>query len=130
MRATALMKGVWMANGFSVEVERVEDNVHAVSVQGELDQATADQLRQPLGAAIDAGARAVMIDLSDCDFIDSTGLAILVDARQRLVKAGVNGAFSICCPNSQVRRLLEITAMDEAMGLFDSRDQALAALRP
>lgn len=118
-----------MTGGFSVEVEQMTDDIHAVNVQGELDQATAEQLRRPLGESIEAGIRGLMIDLSDCEFIDSTGLALLVDARQRMTGQDADGAFSLCCPNSQVRRLLEITALDQAMGLYDSRDEALAALR-
>jgi anti-sigma B factor antagonist len=116
-----------MNAAFRVDSEEI-DNIHAFRVVGELDQATASQLSRPLMQAIDEDSRAVLVDLTECEFIDSTGLAILVDAHERLTRAD-GRSFAICCANSQVRRLLEITGIDQAMSLHPSRDEALAALR-
>jgi anti-anti-sigma factor len=110
---------------FKVEAES-NASLHTVSVTGELDQATAPKLRSALGDAISAPPKAVLIDLSDCGFIDSTGLSLLVEAKRRL--ADDERAFAVCCPDADVRRLLELTGIDEAVGLFDSRDEAVAAL--
>ncbi len=65
---------------FNVETESLEDGVRVLSITGELDQATAAALREPLHEAIESGAGAVMIDMSDCGFIDSTGLGVIVEA--------------------------------------------------
>jgi anti-sigma B factor antagonist len=70
----------------------------------------------------------VLIDLSDCSFIDSTGLSVLVHARSRLLDDG-DGQLEICCPDPQVRRLLEITGVDRAFGVHQTRDEALEALK-
>jgi anti-sigma B factor antagonist len=110
---------------FRVEADSSAD-LHAVSVFGELDQATAPKLRSALGAALDARDKAVLVDLSDCGFIDSTGLSLLVEAKRRLAED--DRRFAVCCPDADVRRLLELTGIDEAVGLFDSRDEAIAAL--
>jgi anti-sigma B factor antagonist len=115
-----------MTTPFRVEAESV-DGVRAFRVVGELDQATAPGLSQPLMEAIEAGAERVLVDLTDCEFIDSTGLAILVEAHERTTE-GARG-FAICCSNSQVQRLLQITGIDRAMDLHPTRDAALAALR-
>jgi anti-anti-sigma factor len=113
---------------FNVDVS-VEADVHTFAITGELDQATADDLRGPLMDAVSAGANAVLVDLSDCEFIDSTGLSVLVQAHRSLEEDGKAGRrFAICCPDPQVRRLLEITGLDEAMRLFDGRSDALEAL--
>jgi anti-sigma B factor antagonist len=112
---------------FRTNVEETSPALRSVSVAGELDQATAPQLSEALQQVIDGGKGAVLVDLSDCEFIDSTGLAVLVHAREELTAADGRD-FAICCPNSQVRRLLEITGIDTAMGMFDTRDEALAAL--
>ena len=111
---------------FSVEIER-EGEVHAFNVVGELDQATAEALREPLKEAISAGATAVLVDLSGCKFIDSTGLSVLVEAHREL-RGNSHGGFSVCCPDAQVRRLLEITGLDETMRVVESRDEAIARL--
>jgi anti-sigma B factor antagonist len=112
---------------FQAEIEELE-GLSAVLVSGELDKATVPELRGILDRLIGAGSGAVLVDLSACEFIDSSGLAALVQARERLL--GVDGRpFAICCPDTQVRRLLEITGLDEAMSVSGSRDEAIASLR-
>jgi anti-sigma B factor antagonist len=110
---------------FRVEADSSAD-LHAVNVFGELDQATAPQLRSALGDALGVAETPVLVDLSDCGFIDSTGLSLLVEAKRRLAED--DRRFAVCCPDPDVRRLLELTGIDEAVGLFDSRDEAVAAL--
>ena len=95
-------------------------------VHGELDQGTAPELRGALGDVLGASASAVLVDLSGCEFIDSTGLSLLVEAKRRLGEE--SRAFGVCCPDEDVRRLLELTGIDEAVGLFETRDEAVAAL--
>lgn len=111
---------------FRVETEDL-DGVRVVSVVGELDQATLPDLEGPLEQAVDAGG-SVLVDLSDCSFIDSSGLGALVSTRERLLESEDRG-FGICCPDAQVRRLLEVTGLDKAMGLVTTRREALEALQ-
>jgi anti-sigma B factor antagonist len=111
---------------FKVETES-DGELHTVSVHGELDQGTAPQLRGVLGSAIGDASASVLVDLSECDFIDSTGLSLLVEAKRRL--GDEQRGFGVCCPDADVRRLLELTGIDEAVGLFDTRDEAVVALR-
>ena len=109
---------------FRVEAEN-DGGLNTVSVFGELDQATAPELRSALTAAFDGGA-SVLVNLSDCDFIDSTGLSLLVETKRKLAED--ERRFGVCCPDADVRRLLELTGIDDAVGLFDTRDEAAAAL--
>jgi anti-anti-sigma factor len=111
---------------FSVEVDELENGLKAFRVRGELDHATAPKLRDPLEAAIQSGVRCVLIDLTECPFIDSTGLSVIVHARTQIVDDG-DGRFELCCADAQTRRLLQITGIEEAFGIFDTRDEALAA---
>jgi anti-sigma B factor antagonist len=114
---------------FKVEVEKLRDGVSAVSISGELDQASAGDLRRPLLETINAGTHAVMIDLSDCGFIDSTGLGVIVEAWKALQdRDGDGAALTICCPGPEVRRLLEVTGLDQAIMIRDTRDEAIAPL--
>ncbi len=116
---------------FRVEVEDLDGGIRSFNLRGELDHATAPELRRPLEAALEGGTRSLLIDLSDCSFIDSTGLSVIVHAHSRLVDGDANGGdgqLEICCPDAQVRRLLEITGIDRALGLHQTRDEALAAL--
>jgi anti-sigma B factor antagonist len=109
---------------FKVQAEK-EGDLHTVEVVGELDQATAPQLRSVLAEAAGDGG-SVLVDLSDCEFIDSTGLSLMVESK-RTIDNGER-RFAVCCPHQDVRRMLELTGIDKAVGLFDTRDEALAAL--
>ena len=102
------------------------DGLHAVSVFGELDQSTAPELRTALANVFDEESGGVLVDLSDCAFIDSTGLSLLVETKRHLAEE--SRRFGVCCPDADVRRLLELTGIDQAVGLFDTRDEAIAAL--
>lgn len=115
---------------FNVELESLDDGIGAISISGELDQATAGELREPLQEAIAGGTRAVMIDMQNCGFIDSTGLGVIVEAWKSLEERnGAAAGLSICCPEPEVRRLLEVTGLDQAIAIRDTREEAIAALR-
>jgi anti-sigma B factor antagonist len=80
-----------------------------VALTGELDLATAPQLRACLAPLPEAGESQVVLDLSDLDFIDSTGLSVLVMAFSRTQAAGC--AMVIRNPKPAVVRILEITGL-------------------
>jgi len=113
---------------FEVKVGDLEHGVRTISVRGELDLSTAPELEGPLDEVLDGGQGSVLIDLSSCEFIDSTGIALIVRAWQRL-DAGENGRnLVICSQNDQVRRVLEITGLELSIPVHLTRDEALAAL--
>jgi anti-sigma B factor antagonist len=115
---------------FEVQSETL-DGVRVIAVSGELDLNTAPQLEEPLAAALESEGPALVIDLAECEFIDSTGIALIVRAWQRLNNvAGQDGSrFALCCVNDQVRRLLDITGLESSIPTHTSRDEALAELR-
>ena len=102
--------------------------MRTISVRGELDLSTAPELEGPLDQALDSGEGSLLIDLSQCEFIDSTGIALIVRAWQRLA-SGENGrVLVICSQNDQVRRVLEITGLELSIPVHTTRDEALAAI--
>lgn len=118
---------------FDVQSEELEGGICVFTVRGELDMNTAPELEQALDAALaDDEEAAVMLDLSDCEFIDSTGIALIVRTWQRLDRDAGNGGkgkFVLCCVNHQVRRLLKITGVESSITLHEQREAALNALR-
>ena len=114
-----------MTAPFKVSSE-ADSALHTVRVAGELDQSTAPELRTALSSAMGESTNGVLVDLSDCGFIDSTGLSLLVETKRRLTEE--DRRFGVCCPDADVRRLLELTGIDQAVGLFDTRDEAVTAL--
>lgn len=119
---------------FEASTAALEDGVRVVAVRGELDLGTAPELEGPLEEAIGAN-EPLLIDLSECEFIDSTGIAMIVRAWQQLANGDGDGDGSgrgrvvICSANEQVRRVLEITGLEVSIPVHSSRDAALAALR-
>lgn len=104
------------------------DGVRVIAVRGELDLSTAPDLEGPLDTAVDGGAAPVLIDLAECEFIDSTGIALIVRGWQKLEGDGA-GRLAICCPNAQVRRVLDVSGLDQSIPVHPSRDEGIAALR-
>lgn len=118
---------------FEVKDEPLDQGIRVISVHGELDLDTAPQLEAPLDAAMSAGESSIVIDLSDCEFIDSTGIAVIVRAWQRLSggngSEGAAGDLVLCCSNDQVNRLLKITGVESSISIHPDRDAAVASLR-
>ncbi len=102
--------------------------MRTISVRGELDLSTAPELEDPLEQALENDEGSVLIDLTQCEFIDSTGIALIVRAWQRLQGDGDGRALVLCSQNDQVRRVLEITGLELSIPVHMTRDEALSAL--
>jgi anti-sigma B factor antagonist len=96
-----------------------------LEVGGEVDVYTAPKLRERLAELIDAGAGKVVVDLDGVDFLDSTGLGVLVGALKRLRAAG--GTFGLVCAKEPLLKIFRITALDQVFPLFDSVEKATGA---
>lgn len=117
---------------FDVQQEQLDGGISAITVRGELDMNTAPQLERELEQALADPGAAVLIDLCECEFIDSTGIALIVRSWQRLDReAGREGEgrLVLCSQNHQVRRLLKITGVESSISMHEQRDAALAELR-
>lgn len=104
------------------------DGVVVISVRGELDLNTAPQLEKLLEPALASGQSPVAIDLSGCEFIDSTGIALIVKG-WRSLSGEERPGFALCGLGDQVRRLLRITGLESSIPTHPDRDEALAELR-
>lgn len=94
-----------------------------VSVYGELDVATAPALREQFIGLVGNGANTLVLDLEGVDFLDSTGLGIIVSALKRARTHG--GDLKLVCTQPRIRRLFEITGLDKALPLLPSLDAAV-----
>ncbi len=96
---------------------RTIDQGALVEAQGEVDLTTAQQLRQPLMEAVNTPPKSeVFVDLRQVDFIDSAGLALLVEARKRLSPDG-RGLHILLTPGRQPERVLKLGRFDTIMTL-------------
>lgn len=104
--------------------EEVRAGARIVTIRGELDLGGADQVRGPLESAAADTSRPLVIELSDCTFIDSTGLATILHVTRPMRDGGASVTFA--CPDGEVRRLFEVSALDLTFPIVDSLDEALA----
>jgi anti-anti-sigma factor len=105
---------------------RQEGDVFVILVEGELDMNTAPEFKRVLEAPLAAPDASLLVDLSRCEFIDSTGIALIVRAWRRL---DGEGSFSLCGLGDQVKRVLDVTGLESTIPTHPSRDDALAQLR-
>ena len=104
-------------------VERVGDAV-VVRLTGELDLYNARDVRDVFAEQTAGEPERVVVDLSGVEFIDSTALGVLIEARTKLAN---RRAFLLAAPAVETRRALEISGLDRHFGLHDSVDDALGA---
>lgn len=89
---------------------------------------TATDLERELEAPLAAEKARLLIDLSRCEFIDSTGIALIVRSWQTLDGDEHNG-FALCGVEHQVKRVLDITGLEQTIPAHPNREQALERLR-
>ncbi len=110
---------------FFIRVDSRED-LDVIIVDGYVDFDAAPALKQAIAGRIDAGSRHLVIDLSAADFIDSTGIGVLVGALNRIQQA--SGSLAVVCTNENIRNVFEIVGLDQMLPLHRSRDDAISAL--
>jgi anti-sigma B factor antagonist len=102
---------------FRVEAH-TQDQAYVLAVSGELDLAAASSLEEELNQALDSDSQVIVIDLQDLEFIDSTGLSVLVRAHQRAQEQDLQ--LGLVNPGAQVERLLSLTGLAQRLTLEQS----------
>jgi anti-sigma B factor antagonist len=104
---------------FKTTTELVGDGIRVISVVGERDLYTAPQLEGELATAARDGGT-VIVDLTDCTFIDSTALGILANARKRSTVE-----LSLVISDRNILKVFEITSLDRLFTIHPTRAEAL-----
>jgi anti-sigma B factor antagonist len=110
---------------FELEETR-SGGVDVVSVSGEIHLSTAPSFHERLDAIIEAGDGTLVLDLSAVEFIDSTGLSVLLNALRLVTQR--HGHMALVCTNPTVLRLFEITSLDATFEIFADRGAAIASV--
>lgn len=100
------------------------DGWSVLAVAGEVDVATAPRLRERLVTLVNDGRTRIVVDLERVDFIDSTGLGVLVGALKR-VRTN-DGDLALVCTGPRVLKVFEITGLTKVFAIHGSVDEALA----
>jgi anti-sigma B factor antagonist len=107
-----------------LDVRKV-DSYSLVDVKGEIDVYTAPKLREKLIELVSEGSYDVVVNLEGVDFLDSTGLGVLVGALKR-VKAH-DGSLSLVCTQDKILKIFKITGLTKVFPIHSSVDEATGA---
>lgn len=112
---------------FSVNTERIGDEIAVIDLKGEVDLYTAPDFKQHLLKQIEGGVIKIVVDFSDTTFIDSTTLGVLVGGVKRLRPIG--GQLVLVCSDRNIIKIFEITGLHRVFDIHGTRDAALEAVR-
>jgi anti-sigma B factor antagonist len=112
---------------FQLREEDVDGQTHVLTVSGEIHVSTAPEFSRRLNAAIAHGKTGLVLDLTPTEFIDSTGLSVLLNGLRRVTRQ--RGRMALVCTNPTVLRLFEITRLDTTFDIRATRDEAIQAVR-
>jgi anti-sigma B factor antagonist len=109
----------------SIGVRRIDDAVAVLDIQGEITAASEETLGEAFAEASENGTRVVILNFSGLEYMNSGGIGLLVTilvranrAKQKLLAFGLTEHY---------RQIFELTRLDEAIGIYESEDEAVAA---
>jgi anti-sigma B factor antagonist len=106
-----------MEQEFRIE-ERVDHDLPVIAVTGEIDVATAPQLREALHGVIAQGHATVVLDLLGVTFLDSTALGVLVGGLKRCRE--LDGELHIVVTDGRIKKIFEITGLNKVFPIVDT----------
>ncbi len=103
------------------------EDVVVVTIAGELDHSNSDVLGDSLAAHLDGAPHHLVLDLSECPYMDSAALAVLLTFHQRHRAEGV---LAVAAASPNVRRLLELVGLSQSQGfeIYEDLEEALFRL--
>lgn len=112
---------------FSVD-EQDERGVRVLSVVGEVDLASAPRLSERLNVAVRCTSGGVVVDLTGVEVLDSTGIAVLLNALRRMTRA--RRRLALVCTSGPVLQVLRLTRLDSTFIVRDRVGDAVRAASP
>jgi anti-sigma B factor antagonist len=109
---------------FNVD-DRLHGDLAIVTVTGDIDVFTSPHLRETLLDLIEGGGLHLLVDLSAVEFLDSTGLGVLVGIFHRLRSR--DGSMAFVSTDDRVRRIFHVTQLTKIFTIYASMDEALQA---
>jgi anti-sigma B factor antagonist len=106
--------------------QQPDSTIATLGISGRFDAHQVAQVQHEFDALLTAGARFIILDLTDVNFIDSSALAVMVRGMKRCRER--NGELLLCGLRQSVRTIFELTRMERAFRIYDNEASAQAAL--
>jgi anti-sigma B factor antagonist len=104
------------------------EDVYVVRVAGEVDMSHEEELRAELRAAVEADTKGIVVDLTECEFIDSSAIRALLLSREEKTEHQGNESLAVAAASEQILRILSVMGLDQVIPIEPTVDQAAAAL--
>ena len=113
------------AETLSMSVRRIDERVAVLDIQGDVTGASEEALTEAYAEGADGATRAVILNFTGLEYMNSGGIGLLVmllvranRAKQKLLAFGLTEHY---------RQIFELTRLDEAIGIYDTQAEAVAA---
>jgi stage II sporulation protein AA (anti-sigma F factor antagonist) len=106
----------------------VMDGIYVVRLKGELDHHQVEQIRNQIEQGLEQTEyKGLVMSFRGIDFMDSSGLGLILGRYRSVTQHG--GKMALCEVNPMLRRLFELSGLLKILPVYDSEDEALAALK-
>ena len=113
---------------FEVNSASATNGVHVVQIAGELDISHEEEVRKELKRAIDKAKAGVIVDLTECEFIDSSGVRALLQGYEAQRENDQAARLAVAASSEQILRILSVMGVDKVIPVRPTPEEAIAEL--
>ena len=104
------------------------DDVYVVHIAGEVDMSHEEELRGELRSAVAADSNGIVVDLTECEFIDSSGVRSLLLSREAQNSDGGTEKLAVAASSEQILRILSVMGIDRVIPIRPTVEEAASAI--
>jgi anti-sigma B factor antagonist len=113
---------------FEISSGKGPDGIQVVRVVGEVDIAHEEELRRELQQAESQGSDGIVVDLTECEFIDSSGIRALLLSRESQGSEKGSEQLAVAASSEQILRILSVMGVDKVIPVRPTLEEAAAEL--
>jgi anti-sigma B factor antagonist len=113
---------------FEISSGRGPNDAYVVRVVGEVDMSHEDDLRGALREAVGAESNGIVVDLTECEFIDSSGVRALLLSREAQQSEKGSERLAVAASSEQILRILSVMGLDKVIPIRPTIEESAAAL--
>ncbi|HEX6586945.1 MAG TPA: STAS domain-containing protein [Solirubrobacterales bacterium] len=114
---------------FEISSERGPGDAYVVRVVGEVDISHEDDVRAELRRAVNEKPSGIVVDLTECEFIDSSGVRALLLSREAQNSGQGDERLAVAASSEQIVRILSVMGLDKVLPIHPTVEEAAAALQ-
>jgi len=110
----------------TIEVQEQKTGIYVLSVQGEVDMSSSTEVRQQLAPLLDTSTSAIIVHLVQVSYMDSSGIATLVEGLQQSMKSGIS--FRLAELSDAVQDIFKLARLDSVFSIYPTITDAMNEL--